>query len=239
MEAARSASLAAEFSRDPSIWLVAARRWLDSGDADQANISIGKAVALGAEPGQVGPLQVTASLLSGDVAEAERRLRGLPRGRHHLERALVGALGPSSGLDPRDLASLRREELPIDDYRLMVLCLERALIDLIPKVRDLLPRARMDPNSAALLAEAEGCKARLGRLSELVRAVVPPGRHKESHESRLLAHILLSQSAMVVETFVRSNDPDQAEEAALVLSEAVKITQAVREAYSAEARRTG
>jgi tetratricopeptide (TPR) repeat protein len=237
MEAARSAALAAEFAKDPQTCVFSAQRWLDCGDAEQARAALARAVALGASPELVRPHQVTLHLLSGEVAEAEVQLRGLPAGSYPLQRALVEVFGEKPVLGPESAAALGKGPLAINEYSLFVLCLERSLMELTPKIRDLVPRARMEPNSSALLTEAEGAKARLSALSSLVQAIVPPERHEESHESRRLALILLSQSSMVVQAFVRSNDPDQAEEAALSLSEAARIAQAVREAYAAESRR--
>ncbi|MCW5939326.1 MAG: hypothetical protein KF884_02650 [Fimbriimonadaceae bacterium] len=237
MEAARSAALAAEFARNPETWVVSAQRWLESGDAAQAQAALAKAVALGASPDLVRPHQITLHLLTGQMAEAEVQLRGLAPGSYPLQRALVEVLVSKPSLGPEAAAALEKRPLSVEEYSLFVLCLERSLMELTPKIRDLVPRARLEPNSSALLNEAEDSKVRLSALSSLVQAVVPPERHQESHESRRLALILLSQSSMVVQAFVRSNDPDQAEEAALSLSEAARIAQAVREAYAAESRR--
>jgi len=235
LEAASAAQAAANLKpADPMLWILAARAWIGASDQDKATEALNEGLARGAKGPNVEEVQGDLALLKGDAKEAMAKYQGLEAGRATLRKAIALALTGDSDGCQKALAVLGGRALTEDEYRMVVLFVERALLSLSDSARAILPEIRMHPGDAAVLAQATSGNRLAAALSDLLTNVAPPSVHKDSHEGRKLAHILLSQATLEALEFAKNNDPDLGEEAAATLGQAFKLFPGVREKFALE-----
>lgn len=238
--AADAAQVATQLNPDdPEILLLAAKSWIGSSEQDKAGQALEAAIAKGATGDTVVEIQGELALLQGDAKLAMTKFSTLKGNRSTLRRAIALALTGDSAGCVKAVKDLGAAPLTEDDYRTLVLFVERSLLKLGDQSRAVLPSIRIHPGEPQTLAQAGEFSDLANAMSALVAALVPPVVHKESHEARKLAHILLAQASLEALGFAKNNDPELAEEAAATLGQAFKLFPGVREKFALERKYGG
>ncbi len=239
-EAADASQLAAKLDPgDSSLWLLAASSWIDVCDAERARDSLKEAQARGASGPEVNRIEADIALLGGEAKKAEGLYVSLKDPSVVWRLALAAALAGDLPTCEKALESLQSGPLEQRDYQTLVLLLDRSLEPWVTSVRDLVPMVRMHPGDPQALQKAETVNKVATGLADIVSKVVAPERHKESHEARRLAHILLAQSTLEALHFAKSNDPDTGEEAVASLGQALRLFPGVKEKFNLELKYGG
>jgi tetratricopeptide (TPR) repeat protein len=232
-EAAHEARQAASLAPDRgSFWLLAADASLAAGDLDAAADAIQEARARGVDLSQAQEVEGLVLLARGSHGRAAELLHGAATTRARTGRATALAfLGQSDEL-AKTLAGLTEPDPA--SYAIAIAAVERGLAAWVERLRDVLPKARLNPRDPAVVTEAGQVAEVAKALATLVERLPFPAGHKQSAEGRSLAHVLLAQAAHEAFDFARTGDEDRGEEATISLGEALKLLPVVERQYAIE-----
>ena len=234
-EAAEAAQAATRIEpKNPELWIVAARGWVGASNPDNALEALRAALANGAKGDSVLELQGDIALLQGDPRAALESFSKIKGGRATVRSAVAMALTGDSDGCRAALKAMGEGPMNEVDYRSLVLFIDQGLVKLGEASRAVIPMIKLHPGEPQTLKTAKDFASRANALSTLVSVAVPSVIHKESHEARKLAHILLAQASLEALGFAESNDPDLAEEAAASLGQAFRLFPGVREKFGLE-----
>ncbi len=243
--AAKEARRAADLMPDkPELRSIAARAWLAAGKPDEARADMNEAVARDPDSAPTRLMLAQISLLQLQPERAlehlERAIKSQPSTDAYVMRALCRTLlGGADGakLDLDAGAKLTPEPAPGDvirRYEFSMGIMDSVTEKVGADVRALMQRSLQKGESKAV-------RELLDNQSRLVKARVdfltmfgPPPSHAKSHEVRLLAQRLLTESFTGIDAYLKSGSEDDMTEARINLGEALKQQKSAQEAYAAE-----
>lgn len=225
---------------------LAARSWIEAGKLDDARDDLNEAVARAPESPETRRLLAEVAIYQGDFASAidhlNRAIATAPSGDAYYLRAVAFALGGQTDKAAADLkratdAGLTMAPLEVDArYDLVAALFDGSLTDLGNAVRQMQQRAqvqRTDPEvvdgTAALAAKVEG-------RADFFAMLAPPESHKPSHERRVLAYKLLSQTLVDLQSYLKSGSEDVLTDSRINLGEALRQEATARKIFQEEQR---
>jgi tetratricopeptide (TPR) repeat protein len=244
--AAREARRAAELMPDKiALRAMAARAWLQVGNKDEAQLDLNEAVARDPDSVETRTLLAELCLAQNKAQNAlehlDKAVAQKPTGDVLFKRALAKALlGDDKGAS-EDLAKAKEAGLGSDPseaiarYGFAVEVFDTAVKSAGDDLRSLFARALVRRSEPEVEALANDQAKLIASRSVFLSALVPPAGHKQSHERRILAHNLLAQSVIDLQSFIKSGDEDTLADARINLGEALKQLTSARAAYTAEA----
>jgi hypothetical protein len=211
-------------------------------DTDKAQVAINEARARGAKGGPVAELQGDVYLLTSDFVkalesyDASVESGGTFSGR--LGHALASAMLGKAAECEKDMQSLPKAtpEETLRHYGRAIQLVERMLLGLTDRLRQLPQKARVQPKNSALIDDAIRVRNIAEALTKLMAGVPVPERHSKSHAARDLAHKLLLQASEETLEYAKTADEDISAEAVMSLGEALKLLTALRDVYGIERR---
>jgi tetratricopeptide (TPR) repeat protein len=238
-EAKRSAVLLPESAEFHAL---AARSYMESGDAVQAQAELNEAIAREPESFDTRLLMGELSLTTLDVKSALEHLNtaiaksATPDAL--FKRALANALAGEADSAKKDYEACTKEgeipEVGSSRYAFVVNLADKAIADTGDKVRALIQTARLKKGDAGLATEAQSLWKMNAGITQMVGLPSRPERHATSHDLRVLALNLLAQCIAQVETSIKDKDADSLAEATMNLGEALKQSAAAKDAYQSE-----
>jgi tetratricopeptide (TPR) repeat protein len=234
-EGRRAARLSVESA---DLWLAAARCWMLAGKPDEARADIQEALARGADGFLAQRLMGDLKLLDGKLPEAiecyQKAIAFEDRFQARIGLAIAYALSGQKAEALKVLSEAKATEGPMseENYTFTVDLIDLAARELCKRLSNLLPAIRMKGKEMAPDAMQEERQAT--SLAEILSMLPPPALHAPSHEERVLAHKLLSQSTLEMLAFARDGNTNDGDESVLNLAEATRILGNVRELYRSE-----
>lgn len=238
-QAADEAQRAARLSVDNAdLWLAAARCWMLSGKPDEARADIQEALARGADGFLAQRLMGDIRLLDGQLPQAiehyQKAIAFEDRFQARIGLAIAQGLSGQKDAALKTLSEMKTPDgtMSPESYAFTVELIDLATRELSRRMSNVMPALRTKGKEA--LPRAEEVERQATSLAEILSQIPPPAVHAPSHNERVLAHKLLSQSTLEMIAFARTGNADYGDESVLNLAEATRILGNVRELYKAE-----
>lgn len=231
--AAKEARRAAELLPDKiELRAMAARAWMQAGREDEAMADLNEAVARDPNSVETRTLLAEVNLSKGRPQQALEHLDAVlkekPSGEIWFQHALCKALLGKRDDVLSDLAEAKKAGLSASPqdvaarYSIVASLLDKSVSQCGNDVRSLMQRAqvrRTDPEVGQISTTQRDLVASWGAF---LSAIDVPQLHRSSHDRRVLAFNLLSQSLGDLGNFLASNDEDALAESRINLGEALK-----------------
>ena len=226
--------------------MLAARAYIQGGDSAQAQIELNEAVARDPESLETRLLLGELSLMKLDLKTAlEHFDKALEKGSTPdglFKRALANALIGNKDVAAKDAAeALKAGEDPQTQetrYTFAMNLADKAVADLGGRCTTLTQKAGIKSSDS----DVQGAPALLLGIAAGIRQLLDiptrPAIHKASHERRVLALNLLTQSLSQIDESLKNKDADALADATANLGEALKQASAAKDAYQSELQRS-
>lgn len=224
---------------DPSLWLSVAQAWVADGDIERATESLKEAQSRGADGPTVERVSADIALLSGDAQRAVDHYSKADGAGAKVRLAAAFALTGNVQGCSEALLQVPKGPVAQEDYTAIVLMVDRSMAALSKEASEVPPLVRTHPGETATLKAAEIVAKKCEALRALMTGIEPPQLHKDSHEARKLAHILLAQATLEALQFAKTNDPDIGEETVATLGQALRLFPSIRDKFGLEQRYGG
>lgn len=223
---------------------LAARAYLRAGKADEALAQLKEAVAHDPDGVDTRMLIGELDLSKGQLRDAQTQFdfvltkSQLPDAM--FDRAIVKSLlgdsdgaaqdlqaADKAGLDPNPVLQSQRLASALRAY-------SPKFDDFADRSRGLLQRAKIHPDDAAVVTDADQLGKEIAAASSFFDAIAVPAAHKASHERLLLALKLLTQAISDIEDYLKAHSDDTFSDATINVGEGLKNLKFAREALARE-----
>lgn len=246
--AAEEALRGAELNpNDLSLVVAAADCWLVGGQPDRAKELVKQVLKTNpsSDAGWMVYGDICVSTVSYDdaIAAYSNAINIRPSAEAYYKRAQAYALQEKFDASNQDMNSAK--QLGLDDsdqvkvlerYRSTIKVVDNVFMSLASSVRNILVERRT-AQGPDIVRRARELAGRVHAFNEYVQKITPPESHKRSHDQRILALSLLTQSAVGMEKFASSGDTETHDEANLLQIEAMREYGAGQTLYQKEADR--
>lgn len=243
--AAIEARRAAELLPDKvELRAMAARAWMQAGREDEAMADLNEAVARDPNSRETRLLLAEVNLSKGRPQQAIEHLDAVlkekPTADTWYKRALCNALLGKKEEVTSDLANAKALGLggttqeSASRYGLAMDLVEKSMIQIGGDIRTLMQRAQVKRTDPEVAQGADKQKAVVAAWAAFLSGCEVPTLHRSSHDRRLLASNLLSQTLGDLGNFIASNDEDVLSEARINLGEAIKQNNLAASSYKTE-----
>jgi tetratricopeptide (TPR) repeat protein len=224
---------------------MAARAWLQAGNAEEAQGDLNEAIARDPEGLETRVLLAEVSLGSGDgkgaIAHLDFALQKGESAELRFKRALANAVVGNLKEADADLLKaspgLATDALAVSTrYRISIHTLSAAIRRHSNDLSALIQRALVQRSNAEVKAEYDRLQIAVLAASSYLDKVGVPERHKNSHERRVLALNLLTQTLSDLGSFLDTGNEDVLTDARINFGEALKQSASAVEGYEAESR---
>lgn len=247
--AAKEARRAAELMPDHiEFRALAARAWIQSGNVDEAQSDLNEAVSRAPDSAETRVLLAEVSIAKGDSASAighlDKAIAVSPTGDSYYLRGLAHALAGEVDLAGTDVKKAGEAGLSNDPdeaearYALAAAMFDDGLAAVAGDVRTLQQKAQVQRTDADLKSAVDDLLKRANGRSQFVSMLPAPASHELSHNRRVLAHKLLSQCLIDLESYLKSGDGDVLTDSRINLGEALKQAASARQRFKEEQQGT-
>lgn len=224
--------------------ILAAQGFMAAGKADEATAQVKDAVAHNPDAPEtrmlLGQLDLQKLQLDDAKAQFEFVVSKGPNAEAFFNLALTKTLLSDEDGATKDLVSAQKAGLSQDPsavdlrYRTSISLLDQALADLGPSGRTLLEHAKAKPRDAGLAADCSASLAKVSAAIAFLGEIATPDAFRASHERRLLALKLLTQSFDDIQDYLKSQDDDTMGDATISLGEGLKDLDLAKESFRQE-----
>jgi len=243
--AAAEARRAAELLPDKiELRAMAARAWMQAGREDEAMADLNEAVARDPNSVETRTLLADVNLSKGRPEQALEHLDAVvkekPTGEAWFKHALCNALLGKKDAVVSDLAKAKEVGYAGSSqdaearYGFAVDLLQKRVAKMGDDLRSLMQRAQVKRTDPEVTQAATELRNLSQALEALLSTCEVPTLHRSSHDRRVLAFNLLSQTLGDLTSFLGSNDEDTLAEARINLGEALKQNGLAQTAYRTE-----
>lgn len=225
---------------------LAARSWIEAGRLDDARDDLNEAVARAPESPETRRLLAEVAIYQGDFPSAINHLKKAiattPSGDAYYLRAVAYALGGQTDKAAADLksatdAGLTMAPLEVDArYDLVAALFDGSLTDLGNAVRQMQQRAQVQRTDPEVVDGTTLLAAKVDGRADFFAMLAPPESHRPSHERRVLAYKLLSQTLVDLQSYLKSGSEDVLTDSRINLGEALRQEATARKIFQEEQR---
>jgi tetratricopeptide (TPR) repeat protein len=225
---------------------LAARAWMEAGNAEEAQVDLREAVARA--PGSVDTLTLLGetSIAKGEfdsaLASLNQAVAAGATPETYFVRALAYTLLGRDKEASEDLKQANAATLDAQDeetrYGLIASLFDEGAAGIGGDIRTLHQRAQVARKDNEVKALAATYFARVKCRANFIAGISAPKAHASSHNRRVLAYKLLSQCLTDLDSFIKSGDEDVLTDSRINLGEALKQVASARQAFRTEQQGT-